>query len=222
MISAIANGGRGGSAPSATIAGATVTPPAAPLAAAADTQETEPSAPPPAPEPPPTPIVYEGKGDDVVTLQKPEGVAVLDFECGRCSQNVIVKTDGADLLLVNTIGAYKGRHLIDASSTSRTGTLTITAKGSWKITVTPGLSALRRSDGQAISGAGDDVVLVAASTSKAAVTYRGEQNFIVEVIGQYTSDLPINEIGSYQGTVPLRGPAVVMVTSSGDWSITPS
>jgi hypothetical protein len=36
------------------------------------------------------------------------------------------------------------------------------------------------------------------------------------------SDAAINEIGSYEGTVPLRGPAAVIVTSPGDWTITPS
>ncbi len=32
---------------------------------------------------------------------------------------------------------------------------------------------------------------------------------------------PINEIGSYSGTVPLQGPALVEVQSSGSWTITP-
>lgn len=186
----------------------------APSAAAA----VEPTA---APEPPSTPIVHEGKGDDVVTLDKPAGPAVLDFECTRCSSNTVLKTDGPDALLVNEIGSYKGRHLIDIYDTARTSTLEINAKGSWKVTVTPGLSALRRSTGP-ISGKGDDVVVISGAASKALVTNRGKSNFVVKVVGASGSDLAINEIGSYQGTVVLRAPAAVMVTSSGDWSITPS
>jgi hypothetical protein len=109
----------------------------------------------------------------------------------------------------------------DTSGTGRTTTVTITAKGSWKLTVTPGLSALRRSNGEPISGEGSDVVVLAGSTTKAAVTYQGERNFIVRVVGEYSQDLAINTIGSYEGTVPMRAPAVVMITSSGDWTITP-
>jgi hypothetical protein len=219
MVIGIANGGRGSNQP-ATIGGATVPPTAAPAAA----ESGAPPAAQAAPEPPPAPIVHEGKGDDVVTLDKPAGVAVLDFECSRCSGNVVLKTDGQgmDTLLVNTIGSYKGRHVIDSSDTARTSTLTITAKGSWKVTVTPGLSALRTSGGEPISGKGDDAVLINAATTKAAITNRGDANFVVMVLGQYVSDLAVNEIGSYEGTVPLSGPAVVEVTSSGDWSITPS
>jgi hypothetical protein len=174
-----------------------------------------------APGPPPVPIAYEGQGDDVLTLEKPVGVAVLDFECPQCSGNTVLKTDGREALLVNEIGGYAGRHLIDVSDTARTSMLAITATGSWKVTVTPGLSSVRMSDGARISGTGDDVVAINGGTSRALIKNRGESNFAVWIVGGSTTDLAVNEIGSYEGTVALRAPAIAIVTSSGDWSIAP-
>lgn len=71
----------------------------------------------------------------------------------------------------------------------------------------------------AASGKGDSVVQLTDKITKAAVTNQGEANFVVEVVSDEGYDLAVNEIGSYQGTVPLRGPALVQVTSSGNWSI---
>lgn len=173
------------------------------------------------PGPPAAPVVHEGQGDDVLTLEKPVGVAVLDFECLGCSGSTVLKTDGPEALLVNKIGGYAGRHLIDVSDTARTSRLEITATGSWKVTVTPGLSALRISGGGRISGRGDDVVSLDGGTTRALIKNRGDSNFAVWVVGQDRTELVVNEIGSYEGTVPLRAPAVAIVTSSGDWSIAP-
>jgi hypothetical protein len=144
----------------------------------------------------------------------------VDFDCSSCERNTIVKTDGGEALLVNTIGSYSGRHLIDIYDGSATTTLTVQAGGSWTITVSSGLDALRRASGP-ISGEGDDVVLVQGGTTKATITNSGERNFIVKVIGD-RMELPVNRIGSYEGTVPLQAPAVVVITSSGEWTITPS
>ncbi|WP_433295159.1 hypothetical protein ACQPZQ_12395 [Pseudonocardia sp. CA-142604] len=175
----------------------------------------------PAPGPPAAPISYQGQGDEVLNLEKPVGVAVLDFECLQCSGNTALKTDGREALLVNEIGGYSGRHLIDVSETARTSVLTITANGSWKVTVTPGLSAVRITDGARITGTGDDVVAINGATTRALIKNRGESNFAVWIVGGDTTELAVNEIGSYEGTVPLRAPAVAIVTSSGDWSIAP-
>jgi hypothetical protein len=172
-----------------------------------------------APSLPSAPIAYEGQGDEVLNLEKPIGVAVLDFECLQCSGNTVLKTDGREALLVNEIGGYAGRHLIDVSETARTSMLTITANASWKVTVTPGLSAVRITEGARISGTGDDVVAINGTTTRALIKNRGESNFAVWIVGEDTTELA--EIGSYEGTVPLRAPAVAIVTSSGDWAIAP-
>jgi hypothetical protein len=171
------------------------------------------------------PTVYTGRGDDVVAITKDPGPAILKFECLRCSRNTIVKSDGHDSLLVNEIGNYSGRRLIDIQDGSSTSTITVKATGSWKITVSSGLSAARvGTSGAPIAGRGDDVLIVNGTSTKARVTNKGQSNFIVHVVPIQTAsiNLAVNTIGGYEGTVPLQGPAIVMVRSSGNWSLTAS
>ncbi|HEX6347208.1 hypothetical protein [Umezawaea sp.] len=172
--------------------------------------------------PPPPPTVYTGQGDDVVALDRPSGIKIVKFECPACSSNTTLKSDGFESLLVNEIGAYSGLRWMDIRDGSRTTTLTVGAQGAWTLTV-GGLDLAPLVEGVA-SGSGDSVVFLAAGATKAKVGNVGDGNFAVHVASLKTSriDLAVNTIGGYEGTVPLAGPAIVQVTSSGDWSITPS
>jgi hypothetical protein len=177
----------------------------------------------PAAAPVTPPKVYTGKGDDVVKIDKPAGAAIVTFTCAKCSGNTIVQSNGADSLLVNTIGSYSGKKAIDVMSGSTTSQLTIKATGSWKVTV-GGLDQATQASGTApISGKGDDVIELAGNSTTAAITNHGDANFIVQdtpTDGGFP-DLAVNTIGSYTGTVPLAAPTLVQVTSDGTWSITP-
>lgn len=182
--------------------------PAAPAQAAA-----------PADPPAPPPSVFTGRGDDVVAIHRPAGVKVVRFSCPRCSGNTVVKTDGEEFLLVNTIGAYSGQQWADVHDGSTTSTITITATGAWTLTV-GGLDLARHAAGP-VSGRGDDVIALTGGTTAAAITNRGSSNFVVQTVSDAGTDIPVNEIGGYTGTVPLPAPALVQVTSDGTWSITP-
>lgn len=170
-----------------------------------------------------TPEQYSGTGDDVVTITKPtDSPAILTFNCPDCTDNTIVQTNGADSLIVNTIGSYSGSHIIDTAQGSNTTQVTITATGSWTLNL-DGLDKATEMDTSAISGTGDSVIYADGGTSTAQVTNTGQDNFIVTV---YPADgghaaLPINTIGSYNGTVPLATPAYVQIESDGTWSVTP-
>lgn len=201
---------------------ATVTQPSAnqqnqPQQTTAQQQNNEPPQPKPV-----TPKVYKGSGDDVVTIQKPggDGAAIVKFECPACTSNTVVETNGAESLLVNTIGSYSGSHLIDIESGSTTSKVTITAVGSWKLTV-GGLDMAVQVKDKA-SGKGDAVLHITGNTSEATVTNTGESNFVVNTYPENGgfSDLAVNTIGSYKGTVPLDAPAYVQITSSGSWTFT--
>ncbi len=177
----------------------------------------------PAPAPPPKPKTYTGTGDDVVTVAKPaDGAAILTFKCPSCSENTVVKTNGEDSLLVNTIGSYSGSHLIDSSSGSNTTEVTITAVGSWTL-ILSGLDQAAQSNGQPISGKGDTVLHITGNTTKATIANTGDENFVVRAYPEAggNADLAVNTIGSYKGTVPLDAPAYVQITSNGTWSVTP-
>jgi hypothetical protein len=177
----------------------------------------------PAPAPPAKPKTYTGTGDDVVSVAKPtDGAAILTFKCPACTENTVVKTNGEDSLLVNTIGAYSGGHLIDSSSGSNTTEVTITAVGSWTLTLSD-LDQSAQSSGKPISGKGDTVLHITGNTTKAAITNTGNENFVVRTFpeGGGSADLAVNTIGSYKGTVPLATPAYVQISSNGAWTVTP-
>lgn len=181
----------------------------------------EPTTPPPPPE---EPKVHQGRGDSVIKLDRRRAIGVVAFECPKCTGNTVVKSDGAESLLVNEIGAYSGKRWIDIRENSRTTTLTVQARGAWKLTV--GGIGLGRvvPAGEAVSGRGDDVLLVGGTSEVAKVTNTGEGNFAVHHASMITArlELLINEIGGYEGTVPFTGSALVQVTSSGKWTIAPS
>lgn len=160
---------------------------------------------------------YRGSGDDVLDVGQLSAAAVLTFDCPSCSGNVTLKTDGAEGLLVNTIDSYTGSHFINLKDSSMTTTLTITAEGSWTVQV-----ADARTAPHVTSGSGDKAIIVDGPGTKGAITNKGDGNFVVEVYSADEGDLAVNEIGSYRGTVPMTLPALVQVTSTGTWSITPS
>lgn len=174
------------------------------------------------PPPPPPPEVFQGKGDDVVELKRGATPGIVAFECPKCAGNVVVESDGRESLLVNTIGAYTGKHLINLADGSMTTSISVKAKGSWKLSVT-GLDAIEAVTGKPASGRGDSVIMFADTFTSATVKNQGKGNFVVTYADLSTKrlGLAVNEIGSYQGTVKLPGPSVVQIESSGTWTITP-
>ena len=192
----------------------------APASAAPQQVKTEAPAPttttPPAP-----PVVKTGKGDDVITIDRP-GVKIVKFDCPRCGGNTVLETDGAESLLVNTIGKYSGKHWVDVHDGSVTSTYTIKATGAWTLSV-GGIDQARVVADGPITGSGDDVVIAQHAAKAAAITNKGKGNFVVEVVSvkRGTIDLAVNEIGGYSGTVAFNGPAIVQVISEGSWTITP-
>lgn len=217
VVVSIATSGQG-TRSTATNAPPSTATPGGPAAAAAN-----PAAVPPVTTqaPPPPPEVKSGSGDDVVTIHQPSGVKVVRFACPACTGNTVVKTDGAESLLVNTIGAYSGQQWIDVQDGSTTSTLTITATSKWTLTI-GGLDMARHVAGP-VSGTGDDVVVFTSTSSKAAITNKGSGNFVLrDVSSSNGADLAVNEIGGYTGTVPLAMPSLVQVTSDGSWTINPS
>lgn len=167
------------------------------------------------------PKTYEGNGDDIIDIGSLTDPRIVTFECSACSGNTSAKTNGAESLLVNEIGPYKGRHLINLQEGSLTTEVTITADAPWKLTITD-LNEAKQLSSASASGSGDEVIYVSGSTTKATITNEGESNFAVHVYPESGgfSDLPVNTIGSYRGTVPLDAPAYVQITSNGTWSLT--
>jgi hypothetical protein len=237
-VSAAASGGNNPAEPAAQKQDTTVTQPtnspspaSTPSATPAPTS-TPTATPTPTKEPePPAPAVpankaYKGSGDSIVKVELPDGadqVAVATIS-HKGSSNFAVWALDSNMeqqdLMVNRIGNYQGTVLFNLNGNDTTS-LEVTADGAWTITVRSVLS-LRQFKGAAATGTGDDVIIYQGEAGAAALTHNGESNFAVWSYGDNT-DLVVNQIGTYKGTVRWSaGPSVIAVSADGKWSITVS
>lgn len=182
------------------------------------------------PEPEPTvevpaDIVYSGTGDSILAIALPDGpgqVAVATLTHDGSRNFAIFSLDAGMAqqdLIVNTIGPYQGTMLFNAGFGGDPSSLEITADGNWTVTMKSVLS-LRQFSGDAVTGVGDDVVLYLGDSGAATISHDGSRNFAIWLYGDST-DLVVNEIGPYDGTVRwIAGPSVVAVTADGNWGVT--
>jgi hypothetical protein len=170
-------------------------------------------------------VEYSGVGDSILPITKPAGAAVaaivtLTHQGG--SNFAVWSLDSAmghNDLLVNTIGNYTGTVLIDKSSSEQSVSLEITADGPWTVRVASVQSATAWDGTAPLAGAGDSVIIYKGKAGAAAVTHDGASNFAIWGYGS-RSDLLINEIGPYTGTVRwMAGPAIFTVTAEGNWTV---
>ncbi|MET3803514.1 hypothetical protein ABIB25_000498 [Nakamurella sp. UYEF19] len=163
--------------------------------------------------------MYGGSGDNVVRIDTGDVPALLTISCAACTSNFIVEGNGGyeDSLLVNAVGSYTGRQLVDMTG-DRTTQLTIQADAAWSVKVEPA-STLRSST--RTSGSGDDAIYL-GSGANFRLKHTGTSNFIVESYtpGSQFGDLIVNEIGNYNGVRPIDVPAYVEIVADGTWSIT--
>lgn len=142
---------------------------------------------------------------------------MVTLTCSACKGNTVLETNGAEMLLVNTVGGYTGSHLVDTSTGSPTTEFSISADAAWTLKIED-VDTIATSAGKA-SGHGDKVLYWDAPGTKAAITNKGAGNFLVEGFGSEIPELAVNKIGAYSGTVQLT-PGFVQVKSEGDWTIT--
>ena len=169
---------------------------------------------------PPQPVVFSGRGSDVVNLP-PSNVWVATISYSGRSNFVVWALDAGlerTDLLVNEIGRYSGR--VPVNFSGDTTALEVEATGDWSISLLPVENGVRRM-GASTTGTGSDVLFL-EDTAVFTVTHSGQSNFVVWVYGSDGTDLAVNEIGAYSGNVPLRGPAFVVISADGAWSITKS
>jgi hypothetical protein len=194
-------------------------PEAAPSPEPAPAPEPEPE-PEPQPEPVATfdPIVFEGRGDDIIDVPVVTDTPVVATFTHRGSSNFsVVSFDSAGgriALLVNEIGNYSGTVPLNFSSPP--AELEISADGAWTLTISD-VRDQPRYDGSA-SGAGDQVLLVTVEAGRLAATHDGRSNFAVLAWGDRRT-LMINEIGAYSGTVRLPDAVALEIKADGNWTL---
>lgn len=161
-----------------------------------------------------------GSGDSVVDMPSADGYAVMDIEYSGSGNFAVWTLDssGEKLdLLVNTIGAYSGT-VTDFFGGSAS-MLSVTVDGDWNINIKP-MNEMQKFENGA-SGTGDAVGYIDTdSITKLNITNDGDSNFVVRAVGTESSDLLVNEIGSYNGTVVwTQEQAIITITSNGNWSL---
>ena len=184
------------------------------------------------PRPTPVPSKTSGLGDAVVncTLGNADNVFEISHNgTSNFAVHIYDSKDGSDLL-VNEIGQYSGTVL------ARSGggvfglapgpcTLEVNADGAWTIvTATPASGKTK--------GSGDSVVScdLAKGNNVFEISHNGTSNFAVHIYDSKDgSDLLVNEIGQYSGTVLARsgggvfglapGPCTIAITADGSWTM---
>lgn len=194
--------------------------------APSETAETTPE---PTPEPTltplvvPDPVVYTGSGDDVISIEPPDGLWVLTISGNSEGRHFAVKGYDDNLnsteLFVNTTDPYSGTTIDPSFSTT---TLEISAKGSWTVAVRSIYEMSIVSGGETYTGTGDSVFLVSGVNTTATIEGNsGGRHFAVHSYGTESNELLVNTTDPYSGKVLLRGnPVVISVDAEGDWSIT--
>ena len=179
------------------------------------------------PTPVPQPIMFEGSGDKVLTLDEPLTTPRIIELNNTGSSNFIVKSydqygNQVDLL-VNEIGAYQGKMLIgmmlDEEPVSR---FEIQSSGTWSLNIYPFqldyLDALQIPG--KYEGVGDSVVVLYGEPDIVTFSTTENDNFIVYAYTNDRRELLLNEIGPYTGEKIVPYDVVLFTISmNGAWSM---
>ena len=168
------------------------------------------------------PIVYSGTGDDYFDIEPFDDLYYFEISGNSSSRHFSVT--GYDAagnytdLFVNTSDSYSG-YVLDAGQDTRT--LEVKATGAWSVKIRPIHDCPLLTAGESYGGIGDDVLLLPSGCTAADITgNQSSRHFSVHAYGSW-SDLLVNTVNPYDGTVRLDPDATVMtITATGSWSVT--
>ena len=227
----------------ADVATATAVPPTATMAPTATPKPTNTPAPTVTPEPtatptevPPTPTatpapepkVYDGSGDSVVDIQKPDSStpAAIAYITGNADSRFFAvigfnATGTQTSLLVNTTDPYEGSVTLDFAQGDATTRLQVKSSGDWRIELRPIASARVVSAPGTATGSGDDVFIVSGTVDTARITGNSDSRFFAVLGYGKNRNLLVNTTDPYDGTVVVaKDTQVIEVKAAGDWTIT--
>jgi hypothetical protein len=173
--------------------------------------------------PPAESVIFSGTGDDVVSLGEFSDIYVFHITGNQEGRHFAVKgydaSGNATELFVNTTDSYSG---ITIDPAQKTKTLEISATGDWAIEQRSIYTMRTISEGESVSGSGDEILMVLSFGQTATIEGNsGNRHFAVKSYGASRDDLLVNTTDAYSGNVLLKGdPIVLEVIAAGEWSIT--
>lgn len=174
-----------------------------------------------------TPITKSGRGDSIIKLPSGVTAGLVSMQYSGSSNFAVNVIDASNQatgdLLANEIGSWTGNAPFGINSFGEApAKLEVTGQGSWTIKIAP-LSTAKRI-GVPGAGKGTGTFLYTGDVSDWTMTHKGSSNFSVITIGtDGTSDLLVNEIGKYAGTVAASpGPVLIEIGADGAWTIKPA
>jgi len=168
----------------------------------------------------PDPIEFRGNGDNILDLDWPYGIAIVQITGNSGSNHFAVKSldennETLDLL-VNTTDVYDGTKLINLRDGEVVKRFEVSASGEWLITVKP-ISEIQKvnSPGE-IMGIGDDAFALPNSCDKLEISGNDSSHYfgIVAYSGSEGRTLLVNTTDPYQGTVLCPGQTILIVVTS--------
>ncbi|MEV6831599.1 hypothetical protein [Amycolatopsis sp. NPDC051102] len=178
---------------------------------------------PPAPRDVPT-ETHTGKGSgEFATTWPPDQLGFFTFDCPKCTDNVIIDTDGGEHGLVNAIGPYKGTTWMNTEPDRPTKRVTVHANAPWTATIADYRSIPTAEQGKPSSGKGDAVLKLPAGVTRIQFTAKTRGNIAIWTMSPEDRDLILNQIGDVQVERDVKGPAYVMVEGyETTWTLTPA
>lgn len=175
--------------------------------------------------------VLSGSGTDVVQVAKPAGPMLARIRTtGDTGSNFIVQsyfgTEEGDVL-VNDIGRSDAVVPLDwkefDDTSPQTTAFAVESDTTWEIELIPLSATGTFGKGTTIGESRSTVWRYVGAAGKARLTNNAQTgNFIVLSYDSSTAltDVLVNEIGAFDGFVPVRGNSYLEITSDGPWAIT--
>lgn len=164
-------------------------------------------------------FTVEGSGEQVIELPVTALAGIVTATSEGDGEFAIVGRDSGEQnvdLLVKRSGPYSGTTFYSDEVSGKVASLLVSGE-SWSVTVAPVASAAEFSG--SANGTGDTVLLYGATAPELQITHDGLREFAVFMDGN-GQGVVVEAVGAYEGSVEVRpGPAVLIVTAAGDWSI---
>jgi hypothetical protein len=169
----------------------------------------------------------EGRGNAIVELDIPQVPAVVDLSHDGPGSFIVMSLDPSLEHIVHlalTTGPHEGTAGIQLTKDEIVSGLEIEADGNWTYEIRPVAGEPRVAC--PVHGQGEDVVILSSfedQAGQADVTYDGENPFSISAYGDGVSDLIVNVVGPYAGTVDVAAGLFVWVVDdmfdNASWSI---